>query len=191
MGGGDDFTVHSTQHCRHPTRPSILSVTVFSEHRHHDLSLSEIRLILSKDDPDGEVQGAARALGQGERHERSGRRGRSGPGAWRRVDSTGRGGRERSRWAAREGCHEQKRGRRASTRSGGRSPGRHNPYGRLFSDFAKNLENPNLELIHTSHYTVHRHPRRRRRLDSFGLMLSMDRTETAGLVWQLCFSVRS
>lgn len=42
----------------------------------------------------------------------------------------------------------------ASTRSGGRSPGRHNPYGRLFSDFAKNLENPNLELIHTSHYTV-------------------------------------
>ena len=28
------------------------------------------------------------------------------------------------------------------------------PYGRLFSDFAKNLENPNLELIHTSHYTV-------------------------------------
>ena len=40
MGGGGDFTVHSTQHCRHPTRPSILSVTVFSEHRHHDLSLS-------------------------------------------------------------------------------------------------------------------------------------------------------
>ena len=154
MGGGDDFTVHSTQHCRHPTRPSILSVTVFSEHRHHDLSLSEIRLILSKDDPDGEVQVAARALGQGERHERSGRRGRSGPGAWRRVDSTGRGGRERSRWAAREGCHEQKRGRREHRRSGGRSPGRHNPYGRLFSDFAKNLENPNLELIHTSHYTV-------------------------------------
>ena len=155
MGGGDDFTVHSTQHCRHPTRPSILSVTVFSEHRHHDLSLSEIRLILmSKDDPDGEVQVAAACT-------RAGRTARAerAPGSERaRSMAAGRLHRSRRPRAQpvgrQRGVPLSKSEGDASTRSGGRSPGRHNPYGRLFSDFAKNLENPNLELIHTSHYTV-------------------------------------